>query len=485
MNIDYTKTGDNTARIEVTIEPQDYKGSFESELKTYQKKVNLKGFRKGKTPKSMIRKMYGLSILSELITKKLQDKLFEYLKEEKIEILGQPIPPESQEPIRFQVGEDLDYSFQFDLGLQPEFELPDLSEPLHYYDVEIAEESIDKELEVLQRRGGHHEHVKSDFEDGDMISFNAWELEDGEIKEDGLETEFQVMVDMMKEDFKAKVLEGQVGDTLDFNIFQVEEELSDDLVRLYLMNLEEEDEDREVSPEFRGEIVDASREVLAELDEEFLTMAFGEEISTEEQARELIREDLKMSYDNRSNSILDQNVHDKLMEETAIDLPAEFLKKWLIMRQNDSENDQEPISADEIDKRYEDEFKDSLRWQLISDKLSEKYGVSVSKEEIIDELGHRIQRYLPGQQLTQEVYNKVLQTMASNEDQVQHAFNQVRTNKMFTAMRKDLVLDREEISTEDFKKVMQEWSESQRQKKNKDLDMPEEEVYAWVKEEEE
>ena len=467
MNIDYAKTGNNTAQIEVTVDPSDYKDPYESELKNYQKKVNLKGFRKGKTPKSMLAKMYGTSILSDIVTKQLQDKLFEYLDHEKIEILGQPIPAESQKPIHFEVGKEQIYAFRFDLGLKPEFELPDLSTPFHYYDTVIAEESIEKELEALQRRGGHHEHIKSDFEDGDLITFNAWELEDGDIRVDGLETEFQVMIDTMKEDFKAKVLELQVGDTLEFDIYQVEEKLAEDGVRKYLMNLEADEENRVVNPEFRAEIVDATREVLADLDEEFLTMAFGEDVTTEEQARAYIREELKKSFDEQANTMVYQEVHDKLIGQTEIDLPAEFLKKWMMQNQNDSDGNQDILTAEEIEQRYEDEFKESLQWQLISEKLSGKYDVSVSQDEVLEELGRRIQQYLPGQQLTQEVYNSVLQSLAKDEQQVQQAYSQLRSNKMFDAMREDLTLEREEISQEDFNTALKDWSEVQRSKQNK------------------
>lgn len=483
MNIEYTNTGDNTARIQVTVDPSDYKDPYESELKSYQKKVNLKGFRKGKTPKSMLTKMYGTAILSDIVTKKLQDKLFEYLDEEKIEILGQPIPSESQEPIHFDVAKDQEYTFIFDLGLKPEFELADLSRPFHYYDVVVAEENIDKELEALQRRGGHHEHVKSDFEDGDLITFNAWELEDGEIKKDGLETEFQVMVDTMKEDFKSKVLPLKVGDSLDFDIYQVEDKLSEDGVRKYLMNLEGDEADREVNSEFRAEIVDATRDVLAELDEEFLTMAFGDEITTEEQAREYIREELKKSFDQQANSMLYQEVHDILTNETEIDLPAEFLKKWLMQNQSDSQDSQQTISEDEIDKRYEEEFKDSLRWQLISDKLSGQYEVSVSQDEVLEELGRRIQQYLPGQQLTQDVYNSVLQSLAKDEQQVNQAYSTVRSNKMFDAIREDLTLEKEEITQEDFSATMKDWAEAQRSKGFKGQGQIPEEEETWDEEE--
>ncbi|MBY5959895.1 trigger factor [Membranicola marinus] len=479
MNIDFTNNDDQTALIEVTVEPQDYKEDFESEIKSYQKKVNLKGFRKGKTPKSMIRKMYGSSVLTEIVTKKLQDALFEYLDSEKVDVLGQPIPSEDQEPLDFKVGEDLSYSFKFDLGLVPDFELAGIDDSYHYYDAVISDEVIDQQIDTLRRRGGTRESVESDFEEDDLISFNAREMEAGEVKDNGLETTFEVMVSMMEDEFKEKVLAAKVGDAIEFDIFKVEKDMSDEKVRKYLMNLDEEEADQEVNPEFRGEIVDATRLIKADLDEEFLTTAFGEEVKTEEEAREFIKKDLKQYLDEQADSLLFQEVHDKLMEETEIDMPDAFLKRWMLHNQN--EDGSEPMTAEDIEQRYDDQFRESLRWQLISDKILKKYEVTVEKEEILEELGRRIQQYMPGQQLNQEVYNQILQSLANDEKQVQDAHGQIRTTKMFKALKVDLNLDKEEISQDDFEAKLKDIAEARQreaeasQASQDDLEIGEEE----------
>lgn len=460
MNIDFTNNDDHTALIEVTIEPQDYKDSFESELKKYQKKVNLKGFRKGKTPKSMIRKMYGSAVLTEIVTKKLQDSLYEYLEEKKLEILGQPIPSEDQEALDFNVGNESSYTFKFDLGLLPEFETAGLEDSYHYYDAVVSEETIDEQLDNLRRRGGTQEDIENGFEKEDLISFNAREMEDGDVKGNGLETTFEVMVEMMEEELQEKVLNSAVGDALEFDIFKVEKNMPEENVRKYLMNLEEEDADREVNPEFRGEIVKATRLKLAELDEEFLTTAFGDEVKTEEEARDFIKKDLKEYLDDQADSFLFQEVHDKMMGDTEVDMPEEFLKRWMLHSHNNNENESEPISFQEIEERYEDQFKESLRWQLISDKLLKKYDVTVEKEEILEELGRRIQQYMPGEQLNSEVYNQILQSLANDQKQVQSAHEQIKTSKMFKAMKVDLNLDKEEIGQEAFETKLKEHTET-------------------------
>ncbi len=470
MNIDYNKNEDNTAQIEVTVEPQDYKDSFESELKQYQKKVSMKGFRKGKTPKSMIRKMYGPSLLMDVVTKKLQDALSDYLEEEKLDIFGQPIPSEDQVALEFNTGEDTSYSFKFDIGLKPEFEIAGLDDSYHYFNAAVSDEELDKQIDNLRRNQGAQEPVETDFEDEDVISFNARELEDGEVKKNGLETTFEVMVDMMDDELKEKVLKASVGDSFDFDIYKVEKNATKEVVRKYLMNLEEDESDREVNAEFIGEIVEAKRLKLAEMDEEFLTTAFGEDIKTEEQAREMIKEDMKDHFDEQADSLMFQEVHDKIMADTKVDMPDEFLKRWMLHNHNNSEKETQPISFQQIEDEYENQVKKSLRWQLISDKLSAKYEVTVEKDEILEILGRRIQQYMPGQQLNNEVYNQILQSLAQDQQQVQNAHDQVRTTKIFKALKGDLNLDKEEISQEDFEVKLKELAEARQKEATKGIE---------------
>ena len=461
MNIDYTKNEDNTAQIEVTVEPQDYKDTFESELRQYQKKANLKGFRKGKTPKSIIQKMYGPSLLMDVVTKKLQDALNDYLEEEKLEIFGQPIPSEDQAGLDFKAGEELSYSFKFDVGLKPDFEIAGLDDSYHYFDTTVSEEEIDKQIENLRRRQGTRESIETDFEKGDIITFNARELDDDEVKRNGLETTFEIMVEMMGEELKEKVVKASIGELLDFDIYKADKNATEEDVRKYLMNLEEDELDREVNAWFRGEIVEAKRWRLAELDEELLTTAFGDDVKTEDQAREIIKKDIKDHFDDQADSLLFQEVHDKMMADTQVNMPDDFLKRWMFHNQSDNGNESQPVSFQEIEDEYENHIRKSLRWQLISDKLSAKYEVTVEKEEILEVLGRRIQQYMPGQQLNNEVYNQILQSLAQDKDQVQNAHDQVRTSKIFKALKEDLNLDKEVISQEDFERKLKELAEEQ------------------------
>lgn len=448
MKIDYTKTGSGTVEVTINVEPEDYKEPFEKEIKNQQKKINLKGFRKGRTPRSLIQKMYGESILSDIVTKQVSDALNDYIEKEKIKILGQPLPMDSSDPVRFEVGKDLDYKFEFELGLMPEFELPELTEPFHYYDTVIDDETIDTEIEALRRRAGHQVTVESDFENEDIISFNGWELENGEVKNKGLEVDFTVMVERMDEDFKSRILDMKVGDTIDYDIYKIEKNLSEEEVKKYLMELDADQMDEEVNAEFRLEIVKASRQELAEMDEEFFKMVFGEEVTTEEEARDLMRKDIKKEFDEQADQLLYREISDKLLAETELDLPEDFLKRWLKFRSEVDQDKDFPETEEELDAQYETVFKNRLRREVIMQKLTEKYEVTVSEEEVVSQLRKSLLRYLPPNQ--RHMINELLPMISQNESQVQQAYDQVSFDKVFSKIKEEITLEKEEISHTDF-----------------------------------
>lgn len=448
MKIDYTKTGSGTVEVTINVEPEDYKEPFEKEIKNQQKKINLKGFRKGRTPRSLIQKMYGESILSDIVTKQVSDALNDYIEKEKIKILGQPLPMDSSDPVRFEVGKDLDYKFEFELGLMPEFELPELTEPFHYYDTVIDDETIDTEIEALRRRAGHQVTVESDFENEDIISFNGWELENGEVKNKGLEVDFTVMVERMDEDFKSRILDMKVGDTIDYDIYKIEKNLSEEEVKKYLMELDADQMDEEVNAEFRLEIVKVSRQELAEMDEEFFKMVFGEEVTTEEEARDLMRKDIKKEFDEQADQLLYREISDKLLAETELDLPEDFLKRWLKFRSEVDQDKDFPETEEELDAQYETVFKNRLRREVIMQKLTEKYEVTVSEEEVVSQLRKSLLRYLPPNQ--RHMINELLPMISQNESQVQQAYDQVSFDKVFSKIKEEITLEKEEISHTDF-----------------------------------
>ncbi|MGB4957872.1 MAG: trigger factor family protein, partial [Saprospiraceae bacterium] len=216
-----------TITLDLTLENQDYSPKFEAELKKYKNKAQLKGFRKGMTPISVIKKMYGKAILSDVINETLQDKLFGYLDEQKINYLGQPMPNRDENLVfDLDVNQAKDYNFSFDLGLAPEVVVKgaSASDEYSYYDVTIDEKTIDDEIAANRRRYGKRVEATDTIQKMDMVKLEAEELDGAAVKDGGWETEFSVLVDVIHDPkVKEEIQTLKLGDTITFDIYQLED----------------------------------------------------------------------------------------------------------------------------------------------------------------------------------------------------------------------------------------------------------------------
>lgn len=451
MKTDLIHNEDLTADIKITIEPEDYKSQFDSELKKLQSTTNMRGFRKGKTPRSFLMKRFGESVLYDIVNKKIQEGLRDALENVESKVLGNPMIDESQKAVTLEPGTEKDYTFHFQVGILPEFEIKGLTEPFLYYDVVIDEKTIDENLDQMRQQDGTRKDVEGDFEGKDLITFNAREMEGKEIRTNGLETTFQILIDdIPDEEIREKILTAKVGDKVVFDIYKISENSDESFVRKYLMNLEEEDESLEVNPVFEGEVVEAKRYVPAEMTEEFFEKYFGEEVTTEEAAREKIEEYLKNQYDAQANRMLNDDVYDRVMKETEIRLPDEFMKRWFM---EDAQAREHEISQEELDEEYEKGLRDSLRWQVISERWQKEYEIKAESEEIIRRIQDEVFRYLPPQSQAPEMVKNIIRNIASDEEQVSRYRTEVLAEKMFARVREELTLDKKPVSVEDFLEI--------------------------------
>src|SRR5699024_3013403 len=269
-----------------------------------------------------------------------------------------------------------------------------------------------------------------------------------EIRQNGLETTFNVLIeDISDEEIKNQILGGKIGDKIVFDVYKISESSEESFVRKYLLNLEEEDADLEVNPIFEGEIVEAQRYFPAELTEEFFEKYFGEGVASEEEAREKVREYLKIQYDAQADRMLNEDVQDRVMEQTEIPLPDEFMKRWF--REDAYEREQE-ISQEELDDQYEESLRDSLRWQVITESWQRKYEIKVESEEIINKILGQVLQYLPPQNQTPEVVENIIRNVLSDQDQVGQYRSEVMREKIFTKVKEELTLDKKPVSVDEF-----------------------------------
>ena len=451
MKIEKQNIDDLNAVIKLTIEKSDYEESFNTELKKYKNKAQIKGFRKGKTPISSIKKMYGKSVLLDIVNKTLQEKLSGYLVEEKLDILGNPLPSADQEQMDINVNELQDYKFSFDIGLAPEVDVKGVAESDEYtsYDIEIPADLLKEELDMRRKRMGKQVNPETDIAEDDIIMIKALETEGGKIKDKGYETGFSVMVSRIgDEEVKKKLLGGKVGDKFDFDIYTIEKDVEEAYVKKYLLNLDE-DEEKEIGKTFNGEVEKITRTELAELDQDFFDQAYGKDkVSTEQEALDSIKEELSAFYEKQQKSLVYRGIMDALIEKNPMPLPDDFLKRWL--------NSNNPnVKPEDIDKEYNN-FEKNLRWSLVKSKLAKDFNVEVSPEELRESVKKKIMAYMGQYQQMDFDIEPMINNYLGKREQVEKEYEEALAEKLFEEIYNKVSLKSEKITIEDFRAKVQE-----------------------------
>lgn len=442
MNVSLENTDQLNATLTVEIAREDYEPKFNESLKKFRKNGQFKGFRKGKTPMGYIKKIYGEAALAEAVNDLLQKTVSEYLVEHDVNFLGQPIPAPDQRPIMFDPRELETYEFKFDLGMAPEFEVQGLDADIRRFDVEIADEKVNEQWEGYLKQLGTSEDTDSFPEEGDVIFLKATELVDGEPKEEGVESSFAVRYDdLATDELKAELSGLKAGDSFNFDPMNLEAGRDEAFVRKYHLGLEEEP-DREISSEFKAEIERVQRAKAAEINQELFDRMFGEgKIESEEQAKDEIRQSIKADLDRRADAVLYKEMQKSLMDTNAMELPEEFLQRWLDSQRR--ENEPEPTEQDRAD------FLLDLKWQLIKDKIARANELKVENEEIEEGAYRRVYQYI-GPYGDPDTLRRLVTTILGNRDQVSSISREVMANKVFEVLKESFKIQNESIAEEAF-----------------------------------
>src|SRR5699024_1272031 len=305
--------------ISVTIQPEDYADKVKSELKKISKQGMIKGFRKGKVLMSTLKKTQGKSIRALDVYKLLEENLHDYIHAHEMKIIGQPINSDKQGEIDFNVNKKEDYVFVFEVGIAPEFELNGFDECHSYerYDDTVGDEIIDEEIEGMRKQLGEQVEVDGDINDNDIVVLEGKELEDGEVKKDGWETAFSIHVGSLNDEVQKELIGKDKGASFKRDIYDLAKEGADSFVRKHYMNIDE-DEDVEVNKDFQLTVSEIKRLELAEMNEDFFEKAFAGRAENEEEARTLIRTEVKKQFDRQADAMLSHTMRDALLEENEL-----------------------------------------------------------------------------------------------------------------------------------------------------------------------
>jgi trigger factor len=448
MEITRENTGEYTATVKIAISPSDYNDNVNKVLKDYQRKANVPGFRPGHVPFGLVKKMYGSAVFADEVNKLVSDALLNYVREEKLDILGQPLPNTELTPV-FDWKDEKDIQFYFDLGLSPQFELKlDDSIMVDYHRITVSDEMIGKYIEDLRQRYGSMESVDVSSEK-DVITGEFRELDaDGNILEDGIVNTSKLMISVIKDDEEKKKFVGiKPEESVTFNPTTVMSNTTEVATMLGITR----DRAENLHSDFLFTVKEISSTVPAEVNSEFFDKVFPESgIDNEEDFRIKLKAETENSFISDSDHLFMHHAHDKLLEITPMQLPDEFLKRWLI------DTNEGKLSLEDLEKDY-DKYASSMKWQLIENRIIKDFDIQVPDEEIKDYIKDR---YLPGWRtmpLTEDLKSR-LDSLADNfletkHDDVRRLLDGIYEMKVTAIVKSKVRLAEKEISYEEFARM--------------------------------
>lgn len=362
------------ATLKVQVKPEDYKDKVKAILEKQRKEARIKGFRPGHVPMSLIEKQFGKSALADVLNNIVNDSLHNYINENNIEILGNPIPSETTE-VQGDFNNPADFEFTYDIGLSPEVEVKvDGRSKYEYVKVKVDEELINKQIDDLRRRYGKLTAAEK-IEDKDLVLAQFVELnEDDSIKEGGIMHSSTISMEFVEDKKVKKELTGKkVGDKLTVDPLKVSRGGKDTAAMLGI----KEEELANIGKNFQITINEIKRMELAELNQELFDRLFGADtVKSEEELREKVKNDLSEMFVNDSDRLLTRSIFDDLLEKTKLELPNDFLKRWIRM------SNEKPITPEQIDAEY-DGYAQSLKWQLIQNTIFKNNDLKIEQEEVV------------------------------------------------------------------------------------------------------
>ncbi|KAB2816058.1 trigger factor [Phaeocystidibacter marisrubri] len=447
MNISKRQIDDLNVVVTIQVTPEDYADKVKEILEDYRRNAKIPGFRPGKVPAGMVKRQYGKAVTIDEVNKLLQNSIFEYIQEEKLDILGNPLPVQ-KEDIDWDSTEPID--FEFELGLTPSFELPiNKKTKVAYHTIKLDSKAIDNEVEGVARRYGKMSEPEStELEDilyGILEQVDA----DGNTVEGGFNKEARFAVKELKTKKKqGEAMKMAKGDVIDINP-------SKDFVADFNVTgaLGVSADDLKNMEGVKFTLSNVYRIEPAELNQELFDKVFGEGVVTsEEEFRAKLEEEMGKAYGQETDNFFLNTVSDMLMDKVEFDLPVAFLKKWMRTA------GETPITEEEVEAQWDNTAK-GLKWQLIENKLVKDNHLHVHKEELEDYAAGYVRQQMAqfGQaNLDDEQVKNIAQSVIQDQEQAQGMSDRILNDKMIAFFKENLKLDEKAVSYDEFVKLVNE-----------------------------
>lgn len=444
MNITLENIDKVNAVITAVVEPSDYTEKYNKALKDAKKKVNMPGFRPGMVPMGLVKKQFGISILADEVNKILQEALFGYIRDNKVNMLGEPLPTDDNNNVELKEGES--FTFKFDLAIAPEFEVSlSKDDKINYYNVEVSDEMVETQIDMYRQRGGKYDKVES-YEDNDMVKGVITELN----VENPVSAENAVLLPKyFKNEDQKKLFEGaKTNDVVTFNPSVAYDNNEAELTSLLKI---EKGDALNHKGEFNFQITEITRFVPGPFNQELFDTVFpGGEVKTEEEFRSRVKGLIAEQFAKDSNYKFVLDVRKYVTGKVGkLEFPEDKLKKILLANAG---SDQQKVDA-----QYERSI-DELTWHLIKEKLVEAYQIKVEDEDVKN-MAKEVTRMQFAQygmlNIPEEYLENAVKEMFKKRETIDNLIDRCIEIKLGSAIKEAVTVEESTVSAEEFNKMFE------------------------------
>lgn len=460
MNVSFENVSKVQGLLTVSLEKSDYQESLEKSLKEYRKKASMPGFRPGMVPMSLIQKMYGKAIKADEINKILQDKVMGYIRENNIDMLGEPLPNDEKE--KGQSMDDDNFTFYFDIALAPEFDASvSKDDSLTYYQIKVTDEMIDSQISSYTQRNGKYDKVDeykaNDMMKGSLVELNA----DGSVKDDGIKVDDTALMPayFAEESVKALFDGAKTGSEIVFNPSAA---YKDNAVQLSSLLALKKEEAENVKSDFKFTVAEITRFTPGEVNQELFDQVYGKDaVKSEKEFRDKIKDSIERSFVPDSDYRFLLDVREYLTGRIGkLEFPDELLKR--ILRENAKDENEN------IEETYQKSI-DELTWHLIKEKLVKANDIKIEEADVKLQAREatRAQFAQYGMmELPDEMLDNYAAEMMKKRETVDGLVNRAVETKLAEALKKQFTVKKKNVSMEDFNKLFEPAAEKKTAKKS-------------------
>ena len=427
--------------LKVEIAATDYQAKVKAALDKFRKTAKIPGFRPGHVPAALIQKQYGKSVLLEELNKITNDALYRYIIDEKLDLLGNPLPIENGVEGSFDT--PADFIFSYEIGYSPVFDLPiSTKTKMEYNTVKIDKKLLDKQTEDLQRRYG--KLISSETVTAkDMVMGKFEELDTNGVKEGGISHSTTISMEFLDNKTGVKLLVGKkVNEAFELDLSLVSKGPEDAAAMLGLAP----EVYANLDAKFQFTINDIKRMEMAELNEELFQKLFGDEVKTEAEMNKRIEADLTRMFEEDADRLFTKKVFDFLLAETQMVFPEDFLKRWI------KASSEKPVSDEDLDREFA-AYLNSLKWQLIQTKIFKDNNIQLTNEEVLNftkslVIGNYAQYGLPAPDDTE--LTETAQRLLQNKEQANGIYDRLAEAKLTAYFKETVAMTKKEMAYDDF-----------------------------------